>query len=77
MFISINNSFVLRMEGYSPVVKPEKEEKIEIKHTIGEIPGQREQSGREPGQSVSPMLPAAVPPSAPAAFVPCREPARL
>ena len=51
MFISINNSFVLRMEGYSPVVKPEKEEKIEIKHTIGEIPGQREHSGREPGQS--------------------------
>lgn len=34
MFISIKNSFQIRMEGYS-VVKPEKEEEVEIKHTTG------------------------------------------
>lgn len=35
MFISIHNSFQIRMEGYS-VVKPEKEEKMELNTPLGD-----------------------------------------
>lgn len=69
MFISINNSFEIRMEGYSPVVKPEKGGGIEIKHTTGELPGQREQS-RLKSRSVSPTLQAEVQPLLPQALLP-------
>lgn len=40
-FISINNSLQIERRGYSPVVKPEKEGKIEIKYTTGAQQTQR------------------------------------